>query len=115
MDNTMMLPIPPLRVVKDEPKMLTKVFVVSGSSGEYEDRHSWTVSAFFVEALAEELATKLNDWCMAERVHSDIPREEQACSLDLTCPLDPHFHASYTGARYRVWSLNVEGSPGERP
>jgi hypothetical protein len=89
----------------------TKVYIVSGFTGEYEDKHDWEVSAFLSEDRAKSQAQKLNDWLLANRFHFDTPGE-RADDLDVVCPLDARFHSnSYTGTRYFVWSIDIEDSP----
>lgn len=113
-----MLPVPPMMTPStpkakepEAPSGKTKVYLVSGFTGEYEDKHDWEVSAFLSEDRAKALAQKLNDWLTANRFHFDT-EGERASDLDVVCPLDSRFHSnSYTGTRYFVWSIDIEDAP----
>lgn len=79
------------------------VYVVTGSSGEYEDRRDWIVCAFTSERKAATLAEKLTAAAMA------LPRwDENVDSIEYYKALeramakagDPHYQHDSSGASY---------------
>lgn len=91
-----------------------KVWIVEGSTGEYEDRQQWIVKAFASEEQAEALQARLNQarlnnilkenqlhyYNVTERDDYRIPNE----LLDL----DQNAEVDYTGASYSLYSIDVE-------
>lgn len=87
--------------------MMTRVFVVTGETGEYDDKRDWLVKAFFDEDKANALSEKLNLWCIA----NDAALGSSSYPTVKTCPLDKKFQADRTGTRYYCWTMPVSGKP----
>lgn len=81
--------------------MKIKIWLVTGSTGEYSDRMEWTVCAYFSEKLAKEHAENAQakaNLLRQQYLHPwDIPKG--ANEFDPTS-----FSMDYTGTRYE-WSM----------
>lgn len=55
------------RKKRTDPAAMTKVYVVVGMTGEYEDRDAWNVAAYPDRDVAELHAKMANDGWIAER------------------------------------------------
>ena len=82
------------------------VYIVTGHTGEYEDRWDWNVKAFTSKEKADNLCEALNvlvkdskelDWDDRDKLVEKIQQ-----SLDPMCSID------YTGTYYKVDQLEVD-------
>lgn len=80
---------------------MSQVYIVSGSTGEYDDFREWDVAAFLDQAAATRLCEQLNAWCLENDVHRS-PRDVPSEKRDLVCPLDPQFRCDFNGVNYAV-------------
>lgn len=90
-----------------EATLVTKVFVVRGYTGEYEDYREWPVKAFTEKSDAENfmllLKKEIADRGFDNREEFDRPdgREDFKHPLDADCCID------YTGAGYRIEEVKL--------
>ena len=85
------------------------IFVVFGSTGQYEDYRTWAVGAAVNQNDADLLCERLNDWAREERVHAD--GEIRAKDWQVTSPHDPSFSCD-GGVRYTVVQVPQVGPSG---
>lgn len=85
---------------------VAKVYVVSGTTGEYSDYRTWTVAAFLDEFAAISCKEELNRWCKENRIGRDDPRMDYD-DRQKGCPLDPNFAADYTGVSYEMEAVQL--------
>jgi hypothetical protein len=87
-----------------------KVYVVRGSAGAYSDYRFWEVKAFTDIAPANTLCGQLNEWLVANKLHTSQEGKlaPEPWEFDGKCPLDPEFDSSSYGTQYEVWSIEVE-------
>ena len=90
---------------------MTKVYIVTATTGEYSDRDERNVAVFYSEAEAREFVRSLylvyktfqqND-CGSQRGDDEMERLKKALK-----PYDPHFREDYTGADWYIngpWPL----------
>lgn len=86
-----------------------KVWIVEGSTGEYEDRQQWIVKAFASEERAEALQARLNDILKENQLHyyNVTERDDYRVPNELL-DLDQNAEVVYTGACYYVYSIEIE-------
>jgi hypothetical protein len=70
--------------------MTNKVYIVSGSAGEYSDHHEWYVAASLSEERANDIKSKLNElteYIVTERkrVHDEFEVPYKASHPEPTC------------------------------
>lgn len=85
-----------------------KVWIVEGSTGEYEDRREWIVKAFVSKEHAMSLRTKLESVLKEEELHRENMGLNYDDIPDKLLQLDPHASVDYTGASYSLYSIDVE-------
>lgn len=82
------------------------IYIVAGSTGEYDDRYEWNVKAFSSKEKADDLAGALNKLTEgANKLKHKERYELQEMiqeSLDCLCSID------YTGVYYNVQILELE-------
>lgn len=86
-----------------------KIYVVTGTTGEYSDRSEWLVKAFTDEKKAEEFVNMASG--LAREI--ELKRESRYSGLDGIDPseyaFDPHFSMYDTGTFYTYDSVELEG------
>ncbi len=80
---------------------MPNVYILTGSTGEYSDYHSWTVAVYFDQSSAEAERDRLNQWCIENGVSRTAKRNVTG-GLNKKCPGDPYFQSDYTGTEYTV-------------
>lgn len=86
---------------------MSKVFVVTGSTGEYSDRSEWNVVAVNSREVAERYVLVL------QRQYQSIPpdmkenRWDHEDDIKAIMSLDPHFEQDYTGSRWYVSEVTL--------
>lgn len=98
--------------------MQKTVYLVRGSTGEYDDHYSWVAKAFEDQGKAEDFCIQLNniaqrahagnfgkDW--ASRNNDAMYQVQEEVSEELR-HLDPKASVSTPGTSYRVEPLEVE-------
>jgi hypothetical protein len=102
--------------------VVTTVYVVMGSAGEYSDRDEWPVRAYRSKEAAQAEVTRLSGLALiygeksaAEEEFWDIEydaakfaawKAQNVPGLDAA---DPSFRTSYTGTRYFIYDVSLEG------
>lgn len=81
------------------------VYIVVGSTGEYEDRTEWNVKAFTSDTTAEALAERLNRWCGEHHVATGD--EKPDLNIEEKPGEDPDFRVSYTGTEYGIEAVRL--------
>lgn len=91
---------------------MDKIYIVSGSTGEWSDRTSWTVAAFSTEGAAQEYLKYL------ETTYRQFPQEnrgfyrgsEEMQALEkVMSSLDPGFYEDYTGTYWYIDDVKWKG------
>lgn len=85
-----------------------KVWIVEGSTGEYEDRCEWIVKGFVSKEHAMSLRTKLESVLKEEELHRENMGLNYDDIPDKLLQLDPDASVDYTGASYSLYSIDVE-------
>ena len=78
-----------------------KIYTVEGSTGEYEDRRTWSVKAFKSKKKADELCYKLNK-------AADKRGDNKKIQEYLKEAGDPYASVDYGGTNYYVYDLELE-------
>lgn len=82
------------------------IYIVTGSTGEYDDRYEWNVKAFSSKEKADNLCGVLNKLMEGARdlTYKERSKLEEKIqkSLDLKCSID------YTGTYYNIEELEVD-------
>lgn len=99
---------------------MDSVWLVTGETGEYDDRTDWYVCVFPTEAEAQSYVTRLRNWCRNNRVRlKGNPGADNVLSGGTEidgipdCPLDPWIRVDYTGVDWLVVEVPV-GEEGMR-
>jgi len=87
---------------------MQKVYVVTGSTGEWSDRSEWTVKAFTTEEAVKSFvdeATKIAN----EQFLMVYPTDESEPDYDYdpVSALDPFFSMDYTGTSYSYSAVEL--------
>lgn len=81
--------------------MMSKIFVVYGSTGEWSDKRTWSVCAFCAENKAMEmvdaLTRRLNTFGIAPKTYSIDYADNLKKHMN---SLDKYFDHDYNGTRY---------------
>ncbi len=81
------------------------IYVVEGSTGEYEDYSEWILCAYYDEALAKEHARPAIE---AYRTRADRNGAFGIVTRQVASnPYDPDMHVDYTGVEYIYYPLEV--------
>ena len=91
---------------------MRKIYVVSGSTGEYSDRREWNVAAYFSEARAARRVVEL------DRVAKEIYQRTRGPAPDLDAwsdeykqaiatSGDPDMQIDYTGTNYYLAAIDI--------
>lgn len=89
---------------------MSKLYIVTGTTGEHSDRREWTVAAYWDEATAQAHAVKAKEWydehrCLERRYHDNEPKN----------PFDPFMYVDYTGTDWTVvWVEFRDKLPSEQ-
>jgi hypothetical protein len=82
---------------------MSRVYIVHGRTGEYEDWRDWPVVAFSTRRRAETWARRANEWCKENGVGwNQYPDYDLRYDESLTNPYDPRMSVDYTGVQYDV-------------
>lgn len=85
---------------------MSKLYIVSGTTGEYSDRHDWTVAAYADEAKAQAHAEAAKRWYQAtdyfERYQSEWDDAKNPKN-----PFDPFMSCDYTGTSWSVGCVEL--------
>lgn len=98
--------------------MIKTIYIIKGSSGDYEDRYEWEVKGFFNQNKANDLLKKLQE--LADKTHAKhflnedegtdyskyFKMEEEL--IPILNNLDPKASISYPGIHYSLETLDVE-------
>lgn len=96
------------------------IYIVEGSTGEWEDSYSWNVKGFFNKETAEELCLKLNtiaqkanagnfgdDW--DERMNNSEAMYKVQAEVETELQvLDPSASVNFPGTNYSIKELILE-------
>lgn len=85
---------------------MAKVYVVEGTTGEYEDRNDWFVKAFLNEEKASGFARACNEayaYLVSTRPEGSLRWDDERKH-----PLDPYFMEDYTGTSYTYLTIDLE-------
>lgn len=99
--------------VMEEPTMLN-VYVVSGETGQYSGKCSWTVAGFLDKEQADTFCDRCNEWCKqlgfntSQYIHLADYEDREAAKH----PLDPNFKCDYTGTEYTVFEIPLRVEEG---
>ena len=89
-----------------------KIYVVTGRTGQYEDRHEWNVRAYFTHNAATREVLRLNDVLEAHGLRWNEPtlgpenytaRSERA-KKEIK---DENFHSDYNGVMFHIEELEL--------
>lgn len=92
--------------------LLSKIYVVAGSTGEYSDHREWVVCYFVDEAKAQKVVELLSALTRLHRVdyqdsgvlEADYKARRQA--EEAIKKFDPYFQVDYTGTNYMIWEVD---------
>ena len=90
---------------------MKKIYIVEGTTGEYEDREEWSVVAFKTKAKAKKHVKKANDWLLEKGFHRSQeqgPDRYSQIGKNLENPYDPRMYYDYTGVEYNFYALDLE-------
>jgi hypothetical protein len=86
-------------------------FIVQGSTGEYSDHCEWISCVFLTRESAEALATKLNQWALENKCHTQNKRGIDFAGYDEREKLTEDLKRLDPGAKREValgtWSYSV--------
>ena len=82
------------------------IYIVTGSTGEYDDRYEWNVKAFSSKEKADDLCGELNKLTEGASKLSYKERDELAEAVQES--LDPKCSIDYTGTYYNIEELEVD-------
>ena len=92
-----------------------KIYIVTGSTGEYSDRSTWTVRAFVNYRRAKKFALNLAELAREHGMVNQVGRGsvwDQDAQIVLKAKIrenfDPHFSQNYTGTEYYVSEDGIE-------
>lgn len=95
-----------------------KIYLVKGSTGEWEDHYKWTAKAFFNKDKAEALCKQLNT--IAKKSHAgnfgsnsesrnyDAMYKAQEKVQEELNKIDPQASVNFPGTSYSIEELEVE-------
>ena len=92
-----------------------KIFLVKGSTGEYDCWHSWTLKAFASKSRAGRLVAKANRHAKAY-YKTACPKGDTGTADDINFlllsqyenPFDPHADMDYTGTKYLIEEVEFD-------
>lgn len=93
---------------------MSSVYIVVGTTGEYDFYVEWNVKAFLDPARAAALAETLNQCCRNYHCSASGPRFlckrniRDACEITLKQLGDTQAQVEYTGTSYSVLTLALE-------
>lgn len=85
-----------------------KIYVVTGTTGEWSDRDEWPVAAYLSEERAREHAEKADHKAKELFV---VWGENRWDMPDGANPFDPHMSMDYTGTDYGVMTVPLMDGP----
>lgn len=81
----------------------SKVYIVTGTTGDFDDAREWSVRGFLNENLAVALCTRLNAWCKEHHCSQDEVVIREGPKAGSRPPEDTQFMMnSGTGTKYYV-------------
>lgn len=96
--------------------MRTKIYIVFGRSGEYEDSREWDVAIYYSEGLAQKRMTNCQNWVNS---HFDVPNlydseittyEEFDRITHTPNPFDENMQYDSNGISYNYYENEIEDS-----
>lgn len=86
-----------------------QVYILKGSTGEYEDRYEWDVGVFNTLELAERAKRMCEEWCeyMYEEVECEEGKFPRYYERDEHEPHGFYISYDYTGTFFGVSTLDV--------
>lgn len=84
---------------------MSKLYIVTGSTGEWSDRSTWLVRAFEDKLVAQEFVNTLT--CMYEQYQGnkcgyERPKQEMVTLEEQLWQFDPEFCEDYTGTHWYI-------------
>lgn len=94
-----------------------KIYIVSGSTGEYSDRTDWMVRAYASEDEAKRVVEEYSAKAKEVEVRCDLPEDDpnhfdksKRWRDDFKWPHpDPDFQMDYTGTSYAYGEIELVG------
>lgn len=87
---------------------MSKVYVVSGSTGEYSDHSIWLVGVFSDEDSARSLVDFLNERLEGAK---DLDWDGRDSLVDSLREYDPDMRIYYTGTEYEYAEFELDSIP----
>ena len=83
-----------------------KIYLVQGSTGEYDDYQTWLVCAWSTKTLARRHVVTLTKRMsvLGDGIKDIFSKETESMRTH-----DPHFSCDYTGTKYGVIEVEVRG------
>lgn len=85
---------------------MSKIWIVNGTSGDYDDRYDWPVGAFLEEKKAYEWCKSANELLKTFKLHMNefcgLKQEERQYFEQEFKKMDPSINLSYTGVEYYI-------------
>ena len=90
-----------------------KIWIVSGTTGEYSSRSEWVVCAYTAEADAAAHVAKASQYAEAWHAFTQTPEFERMDwhsgrkLMRSSNPMDPSFSCDYTGTTYEIQEVEL--------
>lgn len=97
--------------LREEECPVHTIYVVSGNTGEYSNKRSWTVAAFLCEQQAIAFVERLHKWVEDNGFKDTTPEdywEQKYDGTGIKPPDDPKFDADYNGVWYNIWNVPLK-------
>ena len=88
--------------------MPQKIYIVSGTSGEYSDHREWMVKAFTDEGRAKSLVLSATQAASEALILRSRDEDCDLYGVIYTNPFDPYMSMDYTGVRYYIDEVELE-------
>ena len=83
-----------------------QIYLVIGTTGEYEDTYEWVSKAFTSKQVAEQFLKKCNDYTYTAPLKANGNKDYYDEKWIENSP-DPKFYCDYTGARYNLEEVEL--------
>jgi len=84
---------------------MNKIYLVEGSTGEYDDRCEWIVKAFISAAKAAEFVGACQK--EADKLEKETPYHNYEARRNEKHSLDPYYRRDYTGVKYGFFDVEL--------
>ena len=85
---------------------MTLIYLVTGSTGEYDCRRDWNVAAFLTDRSAQALVDSLNQRAIESYIHqSNCTVKDMIKWNEKKLEGDPHMRLDYNGVSYALSSV----------